>query len=251
MKRTLRLVIAMLVLMGVGDVKGQQRDTIATEVSNEIIDPAQNRLFMMSTGRTMPPEKFSIADFEVFLLQLGYAPTDFIHFNASYIIPIGGGNSPYWSLGTKVQVIQPAGAFQGLAIGGDIGFFEVLFEFSSTTRTENLVSLNAAMSIGNETAKIHFNIAHFVNGKSSSSSSVGFPSYSQIGADVRLSNTLKFIVEATLPSSQNGLNGSLILAGFRAMGKKFAGDFAWGFFKATSTTFTPSGYPFVSLNFFL
>ena len=86
-------------------------------------EPARNRLFTMSTGRTMPTGKLSVADFEILLVQMGYAPMDFFQLNLSYLISFSRGSNPYWSIGTKVQVLQPSGVFQGLCLGADFGFF--------------------------------------------------------------------------------------------------------------------------------
>jgi hypothetical protein len=227
MKPTLHLLAALL-LIAIGDVHSQESDSTTTTTSNEIIDPAQNRLFMMSTGRTMPANKFSLADFTIVLLQGGYAPTDFLHFNLTTFIPTG--EPVYWSVGTKVQVVKPDGGFQGFCIGADVGFFDELFKVSSSYNSQ-VLSLNAAVSAGNEGAKVHANLAYIIplSGRSISSY---FPTYMQIGTDIRLRGDtsgggLKFLAEMLLPFSNRGISGTIILAGLRISGRTVVGDIGW------------------------
>lgn len=230
--------------------EAQEKDSSAIPLPEEIIDPAQNRLFMMSTGRTMPVQKVSIGDFEIFLLQLGYAPTDYLHFNFSYFLPIGG-ESIYWSFGTKVQVAKPSGNFQGFSIGADVGFFDELFKVSSNYRTR-LVSLNAAVSGGNEDLKAHLNLAHLVPLGNTSETS-GFPTYLQLGTDIKLHKNasgggMKFIFEMLLPFSKGGISGNILIVGMRVCGPKSVFDIGWPFAFSTGGA-GASPVPFCSFCF--
>lgn len=228
MKPIFNVLIVSFIFLVAKNSTAQEKDSSTIPTSGEIIDPAQNRLFVMSTGRTIPEGKVSLANFTIFLLQGGYAPTGFLHFNLSYFIPLG--EPVYWSVGTKIQIVRPSGGFQGFSIGADIGFFDELFKLSSSYNSR-LLSLNAAVSGGNENAKVHFNLAHIIPLNSQYTTS-GFPTYVQIGTDIKLHRNsngggLKFLAEALLPFSNRGISGTIILAGLRMSGRQVVGDIGW------------------------
>ncbi len=248
MKLALRLLIVSIAVLTTETSNGQEIDSTEVSLSKEIYDPAQNRLFMMSTGRTMPEGKFSIGDFEIFLLQAGYAPTKYLHFNASYVLPIGGSKSIYWSLGTKVQVLNRSGNFYGLSVGADIGFFDELLGFSSTYKSQ-LISVNAAASFGNEHQRGHVNIAQLFPVTKNSSSSNSFPTFLQFGTDVNLHRNQsgggnKLIAEMLVPINKNGLSGVVIFVGMRVCGKASVFDICWPLVVGSGAAFSP--IPFAS-----
>lgn len=221
-------------------------------------EPARNRLFTMSTGRTMSPGKLSVADFEFFLLQLGYAPVGPLQINLSYLIPVTRGTNTYWSLGTKFQVLRPSGVFQGLALGADFGFFErvdyITPANSYSSSPPPLVNVNLAASLGDENLKVHMSIAQLQ--WSADYGKVTFPSYVQAGADISVSRPtarsgLKLMGEITFTQHVRSLTPAFMLFGVRSYGPKFTGDFGWIFGFESSGSFIPGKIPFFSFNVYL
>jgi hypothetical protein len=256
MKLLLQLLTALL-LMAIGNLKAQVQDTTVIVGSNEIVDLAQNRLFMMSTGRTMPAQKFSAGDFEIFLLQLGYAPADFAHLNFTYILPLGG-PSPYWSFGTKVQIVKQSGLLKGVAIGADVGFFDELFGVSSNYNTANdntnIVSLNAAVTAGGDDANLHLNIAQLFPTSNHTSVEIEFPTYIQTGFDFALSHRangggMKFMTEMLMTLTKRNFAANIVFVGLRSCGKSSVAEFGWPFSLGTSGA-GASPVPYFSLTFF-
>lgn len=133
----------------------------------------------------MPEGRVSIGDFMIFLLQAGYAPADFIHFNLSYLTTFTRSSARYWSVGTKVQILKPSGALKGIAIGADVGFSDELFGISSRY-DEHVVSFNIAASVGGSFGGVHLNMAYLAS-PASSYERAPFPTYIQVGTDMVLS----------------------------------------------------------------
>jgi hypothetical protein len=206
----------------------------------------------------MPTGRFSIASFEIFLLQIGYAPLDFFQLNLSYLTPVSRGAQTYWSVGTKFQVLQPSGVFQGLAIGADLGFFEQVSYIapanSYSSSPPPLVNANMAVSIGHENAKMHVSVAQLQ--WSANYGKVQVPSYIQFGFDVSMSRRsstagLKVLGELTMTQRLGTLNAAFLFAGLRTYSSKFTGDFGWPFGFGGSGSFIPGQLPFFSFNFYL
>jgi len=220
-------------------------------------DPVQNRLFWMSTGKTMPKGKFSVMDAEVFLLQLGYAPTNFAHLNFSWELPLFGIDNTYWSIGSKFQLIPTSGIFQGLAVGADVGFFSRIFEISSTSESKRLFSVNIAASFGNYFAKAHISVSQLQF--SSSQSTILIPTYLQLGTDIQFirnddGSGAKFIAETFFSRGKTDLTLNTLIIGIRFFGKGSAGEFGWPFstinFFSSSSTLQPWSVPYASITLF-
>lgn len=221
-------------------------------------EPARNRLFTMSTGRTMPTGRFSIASFEIFLLQIGYAPLDFFQLNLSYLTPVSRGSQTYWSVGTKFQVLKPSGVFRGVAIGADLGFFEQVSYIAPASSYSSsippLVNVNMAVSVGGEIAKMHVSVGQLQ--WSADYGKVQVPSYIQFGFDASLSRPsattgLKLIGELTMTQRVGTLNAAFMVIGLRGYSTHFTGDFGWPFGFGESGSFVPGLLPFFSFNFYL
>lgn len=219
-----------------------------TSSLNEVYDPGQDRLFAMSTGRTMPEGKVSVGDFIIFLLQAGYAPADFIHFNLSYLTTFTRGSARYWSVGTKVQILKPSGALKGIAIGADVGFSDELFGISSRY-DEHVVSFNIAASVGGSFGGVHLNIAYLAS-PASSYERAPFPTYIQVGTDMVLSRNengggMKLLGEILTTLSNRGISGNVAIVGIRVCTPKSVFDIGWPIaFNETGTAF--SRLPFFS-----
>jgi len=235
----------------------QETDSTKGELYPTVTDPAQNRLFWMSTGKTMPKGKFSISDFEVFLLQLGYAPTDNFHLNFSYLVPfINISSETYWSFGAKLQLFSPQGYFQGLSIGSDVGFFSKLFKINENNNTPHIVTLTTSVSAGNEDLKLHINAIQLFSKWDKSKQEI--PTFLQLGSDLLvLKNSeggAKIIVETFFTRSNKGIYLSTIVPGIRFFGKKSAGEFAWpismNLFGHTKDRFIPWTTPYASISLF-
>ena len=218
---------------------------------------SRNRLFTMSTGRTMPAGKLSVADFEFFLVQLGYAPTEILQVNLSFLLPISK-TINYWSVGTKVQVLPPSGFFRGLSIGADVGFFGEEDYFvpvhSNGSSSPPLVNVNVAASVGNDRATLHTSISQLQ--WSTDYGRVVVPSYAQLGADIVVSRPtetsgLKLMSELTWTQRLGSLNPAFMFVGLRTFSSTFTADFGWPFGFGDSGSFVPSQIPFFSFNFYL
>lgn len=230
-----------------------------TEGENSVdsIESSRNRLFTMSTGRTMSAGKLSVTDFEFFLAQLGYAPTGFLQVNLSFLLPISK-TINYWSVGTKVQVLQPSGFFRGLSIGADVGFFGEENYFVPVnvngSSTPPLVNVNVAASIGNDRAGLHTSFSQLQ--WSANYGRVAVPSYAQLGADIVVSRQtatagLKLMSEMTWTQRLGSLNPAFMFVGLRTFSSTFTADFGWPFGFGESGSFIPSQIPFFSFNFYL
>ncbi|MBX2989578.1 MAG: hypothetical protein KF749_00270 [Bacteroidetes bacterium] len=223
------LIVSCLTVAATDALAQNEADTSSLR---EVYDPGQNRLFAMSTGRTMPEGKVSIGDFMLFLLQAGYAPADFIHFNLSYLTTFTRSSARYWSVGTKVQILKTNGVVKGIAIGADFGFFDELFGVASRY-DERVVSFNIAASVGGTFGGVHLNMAYLAS-PASGYGRAPFPTYIQIGTDMILSRYesgggLKLMGEILTTPGNRGISGNVAIVGIRVCSPKSVFDIGWPF----------------------
>lgn len=250
MKRTLAMRIIGLcclgfILLNTSIVYTQGTDSTKDEVYSTVTDPAQNRLFWMSTGRTMPEGRVSLASFELFLLQFGYAPSEYFQMNLSYLLPFFG--VYYGSVGTKIQIISPKGYFQGLSVGCDLGFY-------------NVFAMNAAGSFGTEYLKAHLSIMRLTFFQSGDNNNT---TWFSAGIDYILikgenNDGAKIILETFMPQHERGYQIHTILLGIRAYTSNSAFDLTLPFSRSEffydeyfDNRFHAWKFPYFSYMFFL
>ena len=222
------------------------RDSVNVDTNTvSFNDPAQNRLFWMSTGQTMPDGKFSITSFEIFSLQFGYSPIKNLQLNFStYVYPILFDENTYWSMGTKIQLLPPKRNFYGLSIGVDVGFIDKIGRISSSLE-KSIHSLNIATSFGTERFLTHVSASQ-LQFLSKNRREVPIPTFIQIGTEISLKKTnegkgSKLIAESFFtPNDERKISFSTFIVGFRFYSQSTVAEIAlpfstFGFFNSATT----------------
>lgn len=209
------------------NVRAQSADTASTISADEAIDPCSNRVFWMSTGAVSAPGRVSIGlmgapylvvagIYQATVVQLGYAPTDFLQGNLS-------GSASYWSAGVKARLLPPAGLFHGLALGVDFGFFPGT---GGVIRGDNQVqSYNVAASIGTDHAECHLNVVQLV--QSEDRRPTVFPTFVQVGMIISLpggkAGHVSLMAELWMVNEyfERGLKTGAFILGVRHAGQTF------------------------------
>ncbi|MDP2207170.1 MAG: hypothetical protein Q8K98_00155 [Bacteroidota bacterium] len=199
---------------------------INVENAINVSDPVQNRLFWMSTGNTIPEGKFWGSMYTFFLIQGGYAITDYFHLNLTTNLPIWG--SSFLGTGAKFQIYKGDDFVRGVAIGAD--WFIANKLFSSGYMGENFYG-NLSLSLGTDYTKLHFNITQFFQKETEYSRS---HSWAQVGFETIISSKdkggVKFIAEGMVPQTYDErFELSLFLIGVRAYRSNFVSELAFVF----------------------
>lgn len=201
-----------------------------TGPESELRDPASNRLFWMSTGRTAAVKRTSVGllgapylipwfPYATFL-QVGGVPTDFLQFNAT-------GSLGYGSVGAKVQFVPKMGLLLGVAAGADFGFYP---KNSALLQDDRIQAYNLAVSFGSEEFAAHVNTMQIIQRNSHTEELI--PTYIQLGVSIQLDHNPnrqgKFIAEAWYVNSysRRQLELGLLLAGIRSYGRTFVFEIA-------------------------
>lgn len=178
----------------------------------------------------MPDGRFSLSNFEIFLMQIGYAPTDYLHLNFSYLLPVWGFDSDhgYWSVGGKFQLLSPRGYFQGFSIGSDAGFFSKIFEINKKNNDPDIVTFTASVSAGGKDITIHASAIQILTNWNDSKGDI--PTFLQLGSSLLMAEKgdigTKIIIETFFARSYDGIYLHTILPGIRFFGKNIAGEIA-------------------------
>lgn len=216
-----------------------------------VSDPVQNRLFWMSTGNTVPKGKFWGSMYTFYLVQGGYAFTDYFHLNLTIPLPIWG--SSVLGTGAKFQFYKSDDLVRGIAIGADWFIADKLFSSSSSMK-ENFYG-NISFTLGTNSTKLHFNVTQFFQEETEYSNS---HSWAQIGFETNVSSTqkggAKIIAEGMIPQTYGErFELSLFLIGVRAYRSNFVGEFAFVFtrfhFFSERDKFEIIQFPFIGLTY--
>ncbi len=199
---------------------------IIVEKTMTVSDPVQNRLFWMSTGNIVPKGKFWGSMYTFFLIQGGYAITDYFHINLTTNLPIWG--SSFLGTGAKFQIYKSNDLVRGVAIGAD--WFIANKLFSSGYMGKNFYG-NLSVSLGTDYTKLHFNITQFFQKETEYSNS---HSWAQVGFETIVSSKekggVKFIAEGMIPQTYDErFELSLFLIGVRAYRSNFVSELAFVF----------------------
>ena len=229
-----------------------------------ISDPARNRLFVMSTGQIIPRGKFAISDYEIIVLGLGYAPTDFLQFNFVMFPPwfllSRGGDEAFWIAGTKVQLIPPSNLFQGVSLGVDYIYNSLAPNtgahpagdiFTGSSTAERWISANVAGSIGTQSVKGHVNFAHIWRTQTETTS------YVQVGAEFCFSSVTnnegsKVMAETWFASDGNeSIQLSTLILGVRKFSDDLTIEIGWPFYRNEEKPLRAYPIPYASINIFI
>lgn len=215
-----------------------------------VSDPVQNRLFWMSTGNTVPKGKFWASMYTFYLIQGGYAITDYFHLNLTKQAPIWG--SSVLGTGAKFQIYKGDDLVRGVAIGAD--WFLANKLFSSDYTGENFFG-NVSFTLGTDNTKLHLNVTQFFQEETQYSRS---HSWAQVGFETIISSTqkggAKFIAEGTMPqTSDERFELSLFLLGVRAYRNSFVTELAFVFtrfsFFSERDKFEIIKFPYIGLTY--
>ena len=218
----------------------------------------------MSTGQIMPKGKFILSDYEIFVLGLGYSPSNVVQFNVLMFppwYPLDRGKDGFWIAGGKLQTLPPRGTFQGISIGADYMSFPS-FEsdirpagasVGSSSTFQRWLSTNVAGSIGSRSMKIHLNYAHVWQTAPSTSSSFLF----QAGAEFLLvskndDDGLEAMAETWFaPGSREQFRFTTLIVGLRAWAIGAAIDLGWPFFSDEGEPMRIYPVPYACVNYIL
>ena len=219
--RELIIKIIGLIIVGSAFSFAQKMETTDSLQSLLVADPAQNRLFWMSTGKISAPHRVSIGVFELFVFQGGYSPTDFFQMN-------GSATFGYYSIGTKVQILQPMGILKGVAVGADFGFSPP--SDGLLISRDQLQTYTIALSLGNDEVQLHSSAMKFIQPNDYYNTST--PSCVQVGFELGPKNSdtrnTKFMSEFWFvnDSYESALKLGAIVFGMRSYGRTFVWEVA-------------------------
>ena len=197
----------------------QETDSTKGEVYSTVTDPVQNRLFWMSTGRVSEPYRFSLGTFELFVLQAGYTPTKYFQLNLS-------GTFRYWSVGTKLQLLESVGNFRGLAIGADFGFSPKSADMFITRDNIQVYTLSA--SFGTDNFQQHISVMQTYQSLRIRDHN-SYPSYISLGLSYQPEQRTKWKTKLMAEGwiFNNNIEKQLEVGGIVAGLRSFGGNFVW------------------------
>ncbi len=229
--------------------------SVGQEVNAEnaitVSDPIHNRLFWMSTGNTVPKGKFWGSSYTFFLIQGGYAITDYFHFNLTTQLPIWG--NTFLGTGVKFQIYKSDELVRGIAIGADWFIANKLFSPNTNPR-ENFYG-NISFSLGSDYTKLHLNVTQFFRNETEYSDS---HYWGQVGFETIISSKekggIKFITEGIIPQNYDeGFELSLFLMGVRTYRNNFVAELAFVFTRfslfSVRDNFEIIQFPYIGLTY--
>lgn len=175
-----------------------------------LTDPDYNTVMLTPTPETLDAGDMYFRNFELFLINVGYSPSDAVDLSAGTIIPITG-DFVFGTLGAKVRLLSRATAPVGLALTGSVLF----------TEDHRFATFGGVIGIGDRERSL--NLA--VNRSESDGDDSGL--WFMLAADTRLTNRSKFIIEygnsteAIGDDDEDDFNG-LINVGIRWFGERMS-----------------------------
>ncbi len=175
-----------------------------------LTDPDYNTVMLTPTPETLDAGDVYFRNFELFLINVGYSPSDAVDLSAGTLIPITG-DFVFGTVGAKVRLLPREKAPVGLALTGSILF----------TEEDRVATFGGVIGIGNRERSL--NLA--VNRSESDGDDSGL--WFMLAADTRLTNRSKFIIEygnsteAIGDDDEDDFNG-LINVGIRWFGERMS-----------------------------
>lgn len=169
-------------------------------------DPSENSILFAPTPATLPKGTAYFRSIELFLLNFGYAPTNFLNLSVGTLFPITD-DFILFMAGAKLQVLDRNEFPIGLALTGGFTYLDEL-------QDDTLWSTSAVVGIGD--ARRSFNVA--LGGAFSGSDSQGLV---LVGGDFQIGSRTKLIAEfgntSALLFDEDDFDG-LMNIGFRFFG---------------------------------
>jgi hypothetical protein len=216
-------------------------------------DANEDRVILGSTGETHPEGTFFISDYELVLLQLGYAFTDDFQMSVSLVPPFVKDQPYLMDLGFKINVVRTetsrialTGALDFVSDGQSqdtpvfIGRVGGVAQFCFDTHCRSSTSFNLAL------------------GYTSSDQESFVPVLGTISVIAGISRLVSFLAEPSvlaLHTNRNGDGGAVlgISYGFRIAGPRFGVDLTMvapvAFTNGDTDTGSILGYPFVAFTY--
>lgn len=175
-----------------------------------VTDPDYNTVMLAPTAETLDAGDVYFRNFELFFINVGYAPSDAIDLSAGTLIPVSG-DFVLGTLGAKVRLLSREKAPVGLALTASVLYVD----------DEAFVTVGGVAGIGNRERSL--NLA--VNRSEGSGEDSGL--WFMLAADARLTNRSKFIIEygnsteAIGDDDEDDFNG-LINVGIRWFGERMS-----------------------------
>ena len=213
-------------------------------------DANTDRVILYSTAETHPAGTFYFSDYEIILLQVGYAPTDNFQISLTGVPPLVTDQPYFFDITGKLNVLRTPRFRAALQFAGD-----VLVIPNSGPNVGSLFGVRAG-AIGQVCfdsgclSSLTFNAGTLLNDKSNEV----VPIYLAAGLIAHLNDTVKLLVEpnyavAVGNGSIDGPKGFLLNYGLRISGRQFGFDLAFVRpFGDGSSSFV-LGFPLISFTY--
>jgi hypothetical protein len=216
-------------------------------------DAHADRVILGSTAETHPAGTFFFTDYEIVLLQMGYALTDAVQISVAGVPPFVRDQPYFFDFGLKVNVVRTA-AFRAAFTGA----VDVATDGSTESQT---ILVGRVGAVGQFCFDDHCRSSLSANlgaAIASDSTSAVYPVYGSLGLIANVSPLVSFLIEPALlgavpTSNGSGGAGFLFSYGLRIAGPRFGVDLAMGKPVAVTgdnldNTFI-LGYPFVAFTY--
>lgn len=190
------------------------------------VDANSDRVIIYSTAETHPAGTFYFSDYEIVLLQVGYAITDSVQVSLTGIPPMFTNQPYFFDLTTKVNLLRTSAFRAAIQIAGDV-------LVSPTSNPDSIFGLRMG-GIGQVCfdpgclSSLTLNAGTLLNNKSNEV----VPIYLAAGLMFHVTDLLKFMVEpnyavAVGNGKVDGPNGFILDYGIRLSGRQFGFDLAF------------------------
>ena len=216
-------------------------------------DAHADRVILGSTAETHPAGTFFFTDYEIVLLQMGYALTDAVQISVAGVPPFTHDQPYFFDFGLKVNVVRTA-AFRAAFTGA----VDVATDGSTESHT---ILVGRVGAVGQLCFDDHCRSSLSANlgaAIASDSTSAVYPVYGSLGLIANVSPLVSFLIEPALlgavpTSNGSGGAGFLFSYGLRIAGPRFGVDLTMGKPVAVTgdsldNTFI-LGYPFVAFTY--
>ena len=174
------------------------------------VDPASNSILLTPTAATLPKGTKYFRSYELFLMNFGVAPSDYLNLAMGTVFPVAG-DFIGLMVGGKLRVLDREKYPIGLAIAGSYTILDDLAD-------DSLGTVGGVLGIGDARKSVNVSVGGSFFGGSSSAIFLA-------GADYQISARTKFVVEfgssSALLFDEDDFDG-LMNIGFRWFGERMA-----------------------------
>ena len=190
------------------------------------LDANSDRVILFSTAETHPAGTFYFSDYEIILLQLGYAITDNFQISLTGVPPLVTRQPYFFDVTAKVNVLRTDGFRAALQVAGDV-------LASPDSNPSSIFGLRAG-AIGQVCfsptclSSLTLNAGTLLNNQSNQV----LPIYMAAGLTLHVSDLVKLMVEPTYAIAVgnghvDGPSGFILSYGIRLSGRQFGFDLAF------------------------